>query len=51
MDRFWKNWTKKKDILELSKEYRLKYSLIEPNLKNGFYYVADGYEPYIVRKK
>ena len=48
---FGRTGRKKKDILELSKEYRLKYSLIEPNLKNGFYYLADGYEPYIIRKK
>ena len=48
---FGKTGRKKNEILELSKEYKLKYSLIEPTLKNGFSYVTDGYEPFIIRKK
>lgn len=41
---------KQSEILELTKEYILKYSLIEPELKNGFKYSEECYDAIIIMK-
>lgn len=42
---------KQAEIFELAKEYKMKYSLIEPNLKYGFEYKADYYDAVFIEKK
>ena len=42
---------KQVEIFDLSKEYKIKYSLIEPNLKYGFEYESDCYNAIIIKKK
>lgn len=42
---------KRNEILELAKEYKLKYSLIEPNLKYGFEYIANCNDAIFIIKK
>ena len=48
---FGRNSKKQSEIFELAKEYKIKYSLIEPNLKYGFEYVADCYDAIFIKKK
>lgn len=42
---------KKSEIFELAKDYKIKYSLIEPDLKYGFEYKADCSEAIFIEKK
>lgn len=42
---------KQAEIYELSKGYRIKYSLIEPNLKYGFEYITSCNEAIFINKK
>ena len=42
---------KQVEIFDLSKEYKIRYSLIEPNLKYGFEYESDCYNAIIIKKK
>ena len=46
-----RNKLKQAEIFELSKEYKIKYSLIEPNLQNGFEFLADSASAIIIEKK
>lgn len=48
---FGKNSKKQSEIIEIAKEYKTKYSLIEPNLKYGFEYLADCYDAIFIKKK
>lgn len=45
-----KKGKRQSEILEQTKEYILKYSLIEPELKNGFEYSQECYEAIVVIK-
>ena len=47
---FGRSGKKKAEVFELTKEYKIKYSLIEPNLKYGFEYKTD-YDAVVIRKK
>lgn len=47
---FGKTAKKQAEILELSKEYKIRYSLIEPNLKYGFEYNQNCYDAIIIIK-
>ena len=42
---------KKEEVFELAKEYKMKYSLIEPNLKYGFEYSTKSYDALVLIKK
>lgn len=48
---FGKTAKRRAEIFELVKEYKMKYSLIEPNLKYGFEYKSDYYDAIIIEKK
>lgn len=48
---FGKTKKRKTEIIELAKQYKIKYSLIEPNLKNGFKYKEDCYDAIFIIKK
>ena len=42
---------KQAEVFELAKEYIMKYSLLEPNLKYGFEYKTDCYDAIFINKK
>lgn len=48
---FGKTSKKKDEIFQLAKEYKVKYSLIESELKRGFEYKEDCYEAKFIEKK
>ena len=48
---FGRTFLKTAEVIEKSKEYKIKYSLIEPNLKNGFEYKPDSTEAIIIEKR
>lgn len=47
---FGRSGKKKAEVFELAKEYKIKYTLIEPNLKYGFEYKTE-YDAVVIRKK
>ncbi len=47
---FGKTQKKQIEIYELAKEYKVKYSLIEPNLKYGFEYNSDCIDAILIKK-
>ena len=48
---FGKSYKKQSEIFELAKEYKIKYSLIEQDLKHEFEYEQDYYNAIIIKKK
>ena len=42
---------KKNEIIQLANEYKIKYSLIEPNLKYGFEYIEECRDAVFAEKK
>lgn len=48
---FGRNLKKQHELLEKAKEYKMKYSLIEPNLKYNFQYTASRYDAIFIEKK
>lgn len=48
---FGKTGKKREEIFQLVKEYKIKYSLIEPKLKRNFEYKEDGYDAMFIMKR
>ena len=48
---FGKTSKKQSEIFDLAKQYKIKYSIIEQNLKYGFEYQSNCYDAIIIKKK
>lgn len=48
---FGRSSKKQGELLEITKDYKMKYSLMEPNLKYGFEYITDRYDAIFIEKR
>lgn len=48
---FGRTGKRKEEVFQLAKEYKVKYSLIEPELKRGFEYKEDCYDAMFIAKR